>query len=736
MPLRKAKRAQHTQNQSCPTSSSNLVDCGSILLCLSCFSFLRHLLDPQIPAGKVPDVQAFNEGLKDGCHICLDMLESIRSNEQRRQRASLFTQRTPSRNVGLFSALGNCISIGSLCIKPEFGYRWGKRLLKIIATYTMPDEPQKPLNVTLTLAVEVVNLKYPRSTTEESIYGSIKEASGARTNEPASLARQWLSDCFHHRECQIVHRYEGSLHASRLVHIGQKCKIVETKNLPPTTQYTTLSHRWAAEEMFCLLTTNIQSLQESLPEQRLPPTFVDAFKITKDLNVEYIWIDSLCILQDSQDDWARESAKMGDIYANGECNISAAGGGRDGLLRTRDTFSRPRDIEIRLHEHDKAPVTCVLSKLAVDLWLDEVEHSSLNRRGWVLQERLLSRRILHFGKGQLFWECQRRIACESFPEQLHLPQDLRPLRMHELSHETDPEPASETFRIWRDIVRKYSLCLLTRSEDKLVALAGIASSYLSVLGASHTGYVAGLWEADIISQLLWHRVHDCHGRRPQQYRAPSFSWASLDGPVSWFEDNPLIKEWSRTYATFINHEVTPVDNNKFGQLASGYIRLKGGLYRARSVERPSELATGESFTSLTQTVSVLHAGPGIQKMIPTELNITPDVNSLAISGLGPTFYLLMIGEFKASPQCANAEGFRVGLVLERTSGPRGQYRRQGLFVQRKISSLFMSGVLADDMDHSSIPLALVPEEYEELLDDGHWWDETWMPDYNAVITIV
>jgi hypothetical protein len=166
-----------------------------------------------------------------------------------------------------------------------------------------------------------------------------------------------------------------------------------------------LSHCWGTTPIFRLLTGNIETLQKSLPVEHLPQTFQDAILLTRRLGIEYIWIDSLCIIQDSITDWAKESVTMGDVYKHAYCNIAATGfpDGQKGLYVKRDP-QLLQLLEFRIpsgprknRDIPSGSYYCIDS-----VWENEVIDAPLNKRAWVFQERYLSPRILHFGARQLF----------------------------------------------------------------------------------------------------------------------------------------------------------------------------------------------------------------------------------------------------------------------------------------------------------------------------------------------
>lgn len=184
----------------------------------------------------------------------------------------------------------------------------------------------------------------------------------------------------------------------------------------PGESYVTLSHCWGGVNPSQLDSSNLESLLHDIPLESLPTTFQHAVTITRLLGVRYLWIDSLCIIQDSIDDWRVQSAFMNVIYWCGFCNISAtaARNGFEGLFFQRD----PNASKKPLVSIDVAQSHGLYKVFEDTIWEDQVINSPLNKRSWVCQERILSRRNLHFGSKQLFWECSELSACEQLPNEI------------------------------------------------------------------------------------------------------------------------------------------------------------------------------------------------------------------------------------------------------------------------------------------------------------------------------
>lgn len=231
---------------------------------------------------------------------------------------------------------------------------------------------------------------------------------------------RWLKNCLtRHAKCREQQTPVDWL-PTRLIDVrlpgdSQQPQLILTSELKSERNngYLTLSHRWASTHVVTLKSSNIDSFKQRIPLESLSSTFLDAIKVTRALGVRYLWIDSLCIIQDSLVDWQAESAEIGNIYRNYVCNIAATGSSENGnsLFRERNThWVTPSKVRIQYEGHDK-----IYSASLRDLWGKWISRSMLNRRGWVLQERLLSPRTLYFAS-QLFWECRMLQACETYLE--------------------------------------------------------------------------------------------------------------------------------------------------------------------------------------------------------------------------------------------------------------------------------------------------------------------------------
>ena len=369
------------------------------------------------------------------------------------------------------------------------------------------------------------------------LHPTAREANDRMSRQPlepstgsASSLRQiraWMDDCDkNHASCSRRNN-ANRMTPTRLVaifldheRIVQSSSLKEDPDKP--LRYATLSHCWGKIPMFTLQHANIAEMQTRIPRGKLTKTFLDAIDATRRLGLKYIWIDSLCIVQDDTVDWSHEAELMSDIYSGSSLTIAAtsAQDGTVGCYRTRNPDAVTAQALTLSNASGESQSFDVYN---FDMYSQGVLSSPLISRGWVLQERFLSPRTVHFTANQLFWECGERFACESFTDEIPAPLATR----HAWFRKRWDNP-----NVWTDTVRQYSRCLLTHDGDKLIAMQGVARCLMERMKC---GYVYGLWERDMENQLLW-RVK---GGRAEYYCLsgrdvpPSWSWASLNGQVEW-----------------------------------------------------------------------------------------------------------------------------------------------------------------------------------------------------------
>lgn len=355
------------------------------------------------------------------------------------------------------------------------------------------------------------------------------------TNDPAAMqqARKWLSACetqsLGHETC--FDSRDADYRPNRLLDIsGGKVRLSlenrrEVLVLDP---YCALSYCWGTSGQTKLTVSNEENFCQDIEFATLPKTIQDAVTVTRNLKIRYIWIDSLCIIQDGDDgkDWNFHSTEMSKIYSNCLLNLSAdrASTAQEGFLGQR-TLPALRPVFCHsISTQSKAPRKfVVVFKNVGDIALGT---EPLGSRAWVFSERLLSPRTLHFGAGEMFWECGRCIiASESCPEGYHITSET----MDSFAEFEILNDKIGSEHDWNKILSSYSRLSLTEPDsDKLVALAGVAQVYEQRSGRT---ILAGICQEYLPHSLLWKRSDrgSGYGGRSLTYRAPSWSWANFDG---------------------------------------------------------------------------------------------------------------------------------------------------------------------------------------------------------------
>lgn len=315
-----------------------------------------------------------------------------------------------------------------------------------------------------------------------------------------------------------------------------------------------------------------------------------------------------CIVQDDEENWQIESAKMANIYQNSYITIAATGssGPSEGLFskHPKTTISGVfRDgTEYQVHAR---PVIGHMDEAQFPLF----------RRGWVYQERLLAPRVLHFGRQELWWECLEMVQCECSGivngERYATGQEKF---LTKLTHQSALSNSELPFvsRRWHAIVEEFSQLGLTKSRDKFPALSGIAQQISYMRKGT---YLAGLWTDTIITDLLWYRLDPSTAKRTSNWRCPTFSWASHDGPVRYFDaphvlDSPSLSTMHDTTQTLsmnyleVNKATSRlVSKNSFGEISSAHLLLKGLLVPIHVFDARSLSGSSTSIQGLSRRIS-------------------------------------------------------------------------------------------------------------------------------------
>lgn len=241
------------------------------------------------------------------------------------------------------------------------------------------------------------------------------------------------------------------------------------------------------------------------------------------MGVPYLWVDSLCILQDDPEDLKRELACMPKIYKHSVVTFiaSTSSSSHRGFLHVRDSnhHRKPQPIRLRYEDEHGERTSILLHDMSY-----KSPQEPINHRAWALQERLLSSRALIFGISMLAWNCATHIRHESA---LVPPQNQWMSRLLKYANQitTKNDLLNDARDCWEAILTQYSNRKLSIANDRLIAIAAVAEEFGV---AKQWDFAAGLWRQEIERFSLWY--YDAHigNRRPKKYRAPSWSWASID----------------------------------------------------------------------------------------------------------------------------------------------------------------------------------------------------------------
>lgn len=506
----------------------------------------------------------------------------------------------------------------------------------------------------------------------------VKALDWARSTSSDLSDEAWDWAISSYQDCKSSHAYciseprDYSWFPTRLIDLGSldgssSIRLIETKDVVPQGPYATLSYCWGPNVVPHLESRNWNTFLSSIPVLELPKTLRDAIQVTRRLGLRYLWIDSVCIIQDSMSDWERESSQMGSIYSNSMCTISAMAStdSSGGLFFERNPhLAQPCSINSQWEGQHPEKYSIV----DYHLWDSCITAAPLSSRAWAVQERLLAARVLHFGGEQLFWECSELTACESCPEgiseHLKIPYAragerdfaskiwklfFTPLPTSYRDFEMSTEGKGLAYDVWRTTIRRYSRAKLTKETDKLVAISGLAKAIRSLL---HDTYLAGLWQNSIEWDICWSVESQSEGSeicpsRPSKYRAPSWSWASIDGEISYKQSYASDKH---TLLLAVYHaSVTSLTDDDTGQVVDGHLSVCGMLRR------------------VTQRSDGLYLnGERVDENLVSSLQLWLDCESPASDG----YYFVL-------PHHLDEDGHLEGLTLECVDASLGCYRRCG-----------------------------------------------------------
>ncbi|XTI93725.1 HET-domain-containing protein [Cenococcum geophilum] len=685
--------------------------------CDLCYDLRKKDVDDPRLAAEMTAEQLLNVEKISSCDICSFIVEGIRHFED----ASWSLKRDVSRvYVYALSSRGDSLTV-------ELYFRTDRSKL-VLEFYHTND--QKP-------CWEAIRRRSP-------VTGFPVLSNGVR------WVKSILEECrCQHPSCAIIQEPllpKRTLYLERLNN-GDICvKLRKHKN--ERDRYIALSHCWGSSPACTTTSKNIKAYQQSVPWEALPTTFRDAIIFTLELEVHHLWVDSLCIIQENAKDWEVESSRMADVYQNAYLTLAAtaASNGSEGCFSVKR--KSVKEVQLHLKNGDCS----IMVREKVKHWRARSTNVSMQpfpllTRGWVLQERYLSPRTLHFCLQELVWECLGDLTCECGGiladcdplERLHLvaditepinPQHNQPIidkKNHAYDQAVDGQNldvdvpvwnhaglendyiAEGKFHVsdqWHSIVEQYTSLKLSKETDRLPALSGLAMRASSILGT----YSCGLWLNTITNDLLWRVPLLEHGYgRPTKFTGPSWSWASVNGPVAYWNDLDdehdddeidRLRYNTQTLGTWLERneakqalqrrlqeraarrrapdlqaecDITLAGENPFGEVNSGRLRITGFI-------RGAKLLYVNQYGSAKSTIADRH--DPLRYRLCIQATSSPFWNKRSLDLELPFFADHILSD---GPE-AVLEGdlitllqirYNIGLVL-RLTGIKGEYRRIGI----------------------------------------------------------
>ncbi|KAK3348756.1 heterokaryon incompatibility protein-domain-containing protein [Lasiosphaeria hispida] len=516
-----------------------------------------------------------------------------------------------------------------------------------------------------------------------SIVHSAELSSTPDSPQAFDFIRSCLRDCeANHASCKIP----SPEPPTRMIDVGlpneATVRLVESVSLPSQVTYLALSYCWGRGRTVTTTTTNIDDAKRGIPLYTLPQTIQDAIAVTRGLKQRYLWIDAICIIQDSASDWEVESSKMATVYRNAYLTLAAgtAAASDEGFLsRQHHAAEFEEPYEVKWQDGNGQP-TLLRARVIPGMHthtddLDEEDSMPLDTRAWTLQERMLSTRILAYTKHELRWTCLSGSTCECGL----------------LGQFTDPFKSvfsiageEEAHRTWHDILERYTERQISFIKDRLPALSGIAKVIQDI---TQSEYVAGLWSKTLIRDLAWQALDITYAL--QEYNAPTFSWASISGGVCLQRTNDFQKGRWFPRSTVEAFECVPQGQNPLGRAQGGWITLRGHVFKAAlqgSHTSRYHVMRGESKLHISPD-TILEEFDGTNQYDVVERSVRRSLLNPGAAqqraGSGSPVYFFFVGQWIGRlDSIAKNDGYRllVFLLLGLSPGQKGKYERLGYVV--------------------------------------------------------
>ncbi|KAF2823605.1 HET-domain-containing protein [Ophiobolus disseminans] len=361
------------------------------------------------------------------------------------------------------------------------------------------------------------------------------------------ILQRWLDSC--DSETVSCRPASAARMPTRLVDVGQAGD--DNVHLREMTsqdvgEWLLLSHQWGAQaayRSFVTNTANFRSYTAGIALSTLPATFNDAVLVTRALGYRYLWIDALCIVQDSQDDWKVEASHMEDYISGASCVIAA--------VCPKDSFSgflntRKYREGVTFHRQDSAAPVHICEM--IDDFQGHVLDSDLCQRGWLLQEHALARRTMFFTEYQTYWECGHGIRCETMTRLSN--ENERLLGDPNFPSIIGYKTGDDKIELYQGLYATYSRLAFVQVVDRSVAIAGLQKRLTETLKVQgNFGILEDAENRELLARsLLWHRGLDTPRLNRIDFsnrniNIPSWSWMAYTGGINYLGVNSEDVDW-------------------------------------------------------------------------------------------------------------------------------------------------------------------------------------------------
>lgn len=558
-----------------------------------------------------------------------------------------------------------------------------------------------------------------------------------------SNVKMWMNRCLQHHDCCGTLNDPPEL-PTRVLDVlsrGNEDKVQLYESNHHRGSYVALSYVWGGDQPYKTTQTNLNRYQNEISVSTLSKTIQDAIKCTRKLQVRYLWVDALCIIQDSEDDKAREIEQMTQIYKNSVLTISAAKSKNcfEGFLEPRvklnkladDSFVIPMAIPFEVSALDEIvpesgeffigverfpgprqrwmlldswypiPYSMWLARREAPLQTPDMMHEPVSTRAWTLQETWLSPRLLMFGSGQPSWQCAKASECHGGTISWEVDQSHK----IELFAERSPSITNDIWEQlswpWQQILGEYMRRDLTEGSDKLRALDGIVQEFKRV---TRDEYILGLWKSKLIQGLSWYQDTASKHREKIKWGesrfCSSWTWAKVDGDIDYsYAEN--------SKASVVSCGTPNVAVTSGMLFATCKLKIKAPIACLTRAQMKSHFRVWLTHSSRPALINVIH---------PDGASHNTDFSrSSGVATNRDTFYFLELSWGKDGG-IQNVASESRGLVLVMVDDEENTFRRTGFY--------FVALETVPDWEGVHVSSVLTRQEFETRLTPfGREWNK-------------